>query len=491
VQNQATEYNLTISAVEGVSTSYDLYEDNIYKLNYELEIQKDSIDPWLKITKKPEFGKLQNCQEKEKFKLSCDYIPNENFYGVDSIELRSGDGLINANNKITLVLNVNPVDDAPVAQNDHLHFISQYNQQKEFKFTLPAQDIDTPQSDLSYVLDIPMEVDPSKIDCVGRNCVYLADANEVGTVYLSYAVKDLENESEYKTIQIDIGKQVFNTTDEFVVDQKNKGVEILWVIDNSVSMSPEQQDLATYFNSFASNLFDQDNRPIFDFQMAVTTTDTYLSRNQPSMYHFDEITLSSPASNDQNFDYTKAKTDFISEFGTAVNVGVGGDIREKAFDSARVVLDNENWKKDDHNLVVIFVSDEKEQSTYLTAPQWVDLFKNHNTNPVDKAYSIINLTYDDGKRYEDLSSLFGTSLYSVSDSFDSILSDISYDINKLVSSYSMNSQHNVFVDTLEVSVNGQLQTLEQDYTFIDNRISFNYELNKKDLVKINYSYSWK
>ncbi len=52
-------------------------------------------------------------------------------------------------------------------------------------------------------------------------------------------------------------------------------MDILWVIDNSGSMLPEQEQMVANYQSFIQAFTSQSTQ--YDFQMAVTTTDTYLS----------------------------------------------------------------------------------------------------------------------------------------------------------------------------------------------------------------------
>ena len=55
----------------------------------------------------------------------------------------------------------------------------------------------------------------------------------------------------------------------------NPKMDILWVIDNSGSMLPEQSQMTANYQSFIQAFSSQSNQ--YDFQMAVTTTDAYLS----------------------------------------------------------------------------------------------------------------------------------------------------------------------------------------------------------------------
>src|SRR5689334_5236429 len=53
----------------------------------------------------------------------------------------------------------------------------------------------------------------------------------------------------------------------------NNKVDLLWVVDNSGSMLPLQQNMTTNFNAFMSEFITKG----LDFHMAVTTTDAYKS----------------------------------------------------------------------------------------------------------------------------------------------------------------------------------------------------------------------
>ncbi len=68
----------------------------------------------------------------------------------------------------------------------------------------------------------------------------------------------------------------------------NPKMDILWVIDNSGSMLPEQNQMTANYQSFIKAFTSQSTQ--YDFQMAVTTTDTYLSeanfQDNPSLAKF-------------------------------------------------------------------------------------------------------------------------------------------------------------------------------------------------------------
>lgn len=66
---------------------------------------------------------------------------------------------------------------------------------------------------------------------------------------------------------------ILASTQRFQQKVQDNRVDVLWVIDNSGSMLPSQQNLADNFPSFISNFQNSG----FDFQIAVATTDAFMS----------------------------------------------------------------------------------------------------------------------------------------------------------------------------------------------------------------------
>ena len=70
----------------------------------------------------------------------------------------------------------------------------------------------------------------------------------------------------------------------FKQETSNGQMDVLWVVDNSPSMSPLQNNMTANFNSFMSSFQSKG----FDFRMSVTTTDAYRSLPQfagdPSLF---------------------------------------------------------------------------------------------------------------------------------------------------------------------------------------------------------------
>jgi hypothetical protein len=128
-------------------------------------------------------------------------------------------------------------------------------------------------------------------------------------------------------------------------------VDILWVIDNSLSMADEQAEVADKFGNFIENI----ESTGLDFHVGVITTDmesTEIGRGQ---------LLGDPSY------LTRDDPDYISAFQERVQVGIGGSDREKGLDAAISALteplissSNAGFLRDGAVLSIIFVSDEND-----------------------------------------------------------------------------------------------------------------------------------
>jgi len=140
----------------------------------------------------------------------------------------------------------------------------------------------------------------------------------------------------------------------------NDAVDLLVVIDDSISMDDEQDGLADNLTAFFTQL---DDFP-YDYHLAVTTTDPAapgaLSGPVPI------ITPSTP--------------DPAGTFAVNANVGTSGSSPEQGFHSAWVALeaavagegDHAGFLRDDASLGLLFVSDAQEQSTSAMGWAWQD-----------------------------------------------------------------------------------------------------------------------
>ncbi|MDG1479680.1 MAG: hypothetical protein P8R54_08815 [Myxococcota bacterium] len=128
-------------------------------------------------------------------------------------------------------------------------------------------------------------------------------------------------------------------------------VDILWVIDNSLSMSDEQAEVASKFGEFIESI----EATGLDFHVGVITTDmesTEIGRGQ---------LLGDPTY------LTRDDDDYIAAFQDRIQVGIQGSDREKGLDAAITALtepivssSNAGFLRDGAVLSIIFVSDEND-----------------------------------------------------------------------------------------------------------------------------------
>lgn len=153
----------------------------------------------------------------------------------------------------------------------------------------------------------------------------------------------------------------------------NRKLDILFVVDNSGSMSTSQQNLANNFASFISKFVTKG----YDFRVAVTTTDAFYgeqftsqgcsickveqtrfrSGTNPKTYVIEsaKYNLNSQA------DIDKIKSDFAAN----VKVGINGSGDERAFSSFKAALSsslNAGFHRPEAYLAIVIVSDEEDFS---------------------------------------------------------------------------------------------------------------------------------
>lgn len=149
-------------------------------------------------------------------------------------------------------------------------------------------------------------------------------------------------------------------------------VDILWVIDNSISMQKAQKSLATNFKSFISNFSDKD----LDFQLGVVSTDSFRKYKK-----YSEVQKSNNArlrdgswltGRSGVYIVNPETPDLIDTFVTNVTLGTEGFGDERAFSSIEAVFKedfNKNFLRQDSFLAIIIVSDEDDFS-YDGSGQW-------------------------------------------------------------------------------------------------------------------------
>jgi hypothetical protein len=201
--------------------------------------------------------------------------------------------------------------------------------------------------------------------------------------------------------------------------QRSTGqVDVLWVVDNSGSMEPRQQNLARNFQAF----MDVFSRTAIDFRIGVTTTDIFTS---PGQLHGSPAILS------------PSTPDVVARFGDNVRVGTDGSAFEAGFHAAKLTLDQlaqakadalaagapVTFLRDGAYLYLIFVTDEDDRSDGDLRSYWrhFETAKGvGNDGTVTTAAIVGDVPQNDcgatpAERYVELSALTGGEVGSICD----------------------------------------------------------------------------
>ena len=188
---------------------------------------------------------------------------------------------------------------------------------------------------------------------------------------------------------------------------KPRKLDVLFVVDNSGSMSTSQNNLANNFSSFIDRFIDQG----YDFKIAITTTDTYYGEqfltegcsicnvNQTQFRGVIDMA---------NYDLKQQSgKDLLKlDFANFIKVGINGSGDERAFSSFKASLGsplNLGFHRADAYLAVIIVSDEEDFSS--------DSFNFTTAHPVSM-YNDYLMSFTSGKPATD----FSVSTISILDS---------------------------------------------------------------------------
>jgi hypothetical protein len=257
-----------------------------------------------------------------------------------------------------------------------------------------------------------------------------------------------------------------NTKDQFVQNSSQTGkVDILWVVDNSGSMGDEQNALARNFDTFIQE-FIQKN---IDFKMAITTTDPYTGNDGRIIGNPNALT-SQAAANDQS--------SFMSDFRSMIRVGTNGAGSERGLRTSRNALRNHltNWVREDAFLVIVYVSDEEDQSVNPTNV-YIDFLKGlKRQEGLVKAYSIVTKARTHkrwetvGQRYVDVSDATGGQSADIHQDFYTTLRDFGGTIVDLLDTFPL-SGIPVNAD-IEITMNGNAMPMGWSYDSTSRVVRF-------------------
>ena len=282
-----------------------------------------------------------------------------------------------------------------------------------------------------------------------------------------------QGENKNSGIQGFLGKHKWYK-DQYIQTSKDR-VDILWVIDNSSSMSNEQYLLAKNFDQFIDRFLLNK----VDFRMAVTTTDSTRSKDE-GIEGIDDGLDGNHACYWGTFTSRYAKkneNNFKKIFSECVKVGVRGDSYERGLNAVDRFLERESqfkpayrFLRGDTNLAVFIVSDEEDDDKREVETYVNSILKTKSSLGPGKLriYSVINATEKDisnqwetiGERYKLASKLTNGSVYSIRSDFGTTLANLSKKVLKMLKSFQLTHKpiHVAGQKKFQVTINGQEST---------------------------------
>ena len=250
--------------------------------------------------------------------------------------------------------------------------------------------------------------------------------------------------------------------------EETKKLDIVWIIDNSGSMSDEQSALGANFAAFIDDFIDEN----VDFKMAITTTDTSSSTKKGRMVTGSDTKLTSAKAqaNPDQFKY---------DFKTLVKVGTGGSGNEQGLAASEGFMEKyaSTFVRSDAYLAVVVISDEEDSSPKAVA-QYTDYLKSFkNTDGLVKVYSVVDVNNTNvgqgittgSERYKQASNKTAGLIADIRDDFHNVLSDMGHSIINLLDSFALGAAP---VDgSLKVFVNG-VETSNYAYDAATHSIKF-------------------
>ena len=254
----------------------------------------------------------------------------------------------------------------------------------------------------------------------------------------------------------------FNHTPRPITEIQTSAVDILFVVDNSGSMSNKQTALAENFSTFIDNFLTED----IDFKIGIITSGKdYLTKDECDVNRDQTGGLTS----------AKAKADeatFKNLFKKTIQVGTGGNAQEKPIHcTVNFILDNSSWSRLNTPLAVIIVSDEDENGV----DAHIELNKT-SLKTIKGALTVVFAIIDTdtssmnyGKHHIELATDTGGTYQSITDPFDGILNSFGSTISKMAKKKKFfKIKHKLTAEelnNLKVTVNGTPANRTTDWTF--------------------------
>jgi hypothetical protein len=266
-------------------------------------------------------------------------------------------------------------------------------------------------------------------------------------------------------------------TDSFIQEETEQ-VDILFVVDNSGSMSSEQTELSTNAITFITTL----EASGAEYNLAVITTDDSSFRG-PVLY--------------------SGYPDIVNEFEYQLVAGTSGDATERGLEMAYLSTlsggDAEPggiFQRESAVLSIVFVSDEDDFSAQVVS-YYVSHFQSLKANPdkvilhavADDPYDATSCGSGAAYRYYDAVSATGGIFSSICTSTWAVdLETIA--AGSLIPNLDFPLSEDPIIESIEVWVNGSLITIGWSYDIVENLIIFEEDAAPVagDVVEIIYGY---
>ena len=296
--------------------------------------------------------------------------------------------------------------------------------------------------------------------------------------FLTYEKADTQIEyvyiqDNYIPGEVDSGEAEPIWVDSFSQPKLSNGVDIIWVIDGSGSMQDDYDKVLIGIDDMMNNL------PNVSWRLMIISM---------SPFHSQILTSFPLLPGDTTMDALVMFSD-----------NVMGN-QEKGFESVYSYIvdnpDSQNWMRDDASLLVVFVSDEEEQSNTMFPmlnmfSLWLDSYREH-------VYisSIVNVAIDDslcnsyshnvGNRYMDLTNLYAGQIIDIcSEDWSQGVADAANQL-QLAEWYDLSMTPTVQA-SITVFVDGVLWP-DWEYNVQENRVYFLSIPPEESLVEIAYYY---
>ena len=330
--------------------------------------------------------------------------------------------------------------------------------------------INSPDLSMSHNFTLPLVLQPGESTSVLFEYTEDDLFEDVGKLYIySNALGKSEQRVDHYGYGIALGPQI----DVYEHEQINKA-DILFVIDNSCSMTEEQAELSENVEEFVDTLVSNST----DFKIAVITTDS----DDPV----------GPVISSDTIDPAKDLSDIVQ-------VGTGGDAFEMGQHMAMKALDlggslSKGFMREDASMSVIVVSDENDYSP-LADLDYHDFFMTLKEPDLFFFHSVVGFgpipgcTTERGERYINQSSYsFGLSL-DICASWGSGLTTIASPTYVIQEAFPLSKQ--ALASSIEVYTGGELLIDGWHYDEATNTvyITDKSKIKGEELLQITYDYT--